>query len=318
MSMTLKNYRDIVIIKTGIEGNRLFGETRLNFMVNKAIKFVQSKLNGLGYKRWENSVTYSTTGASGSVTGVSVYAGGTNYVVGDLIVITFGANNCVLNVLTTGASGAVASVGIVQAGSGYSVATNLSTTTNSVAGSGFKAHVTAISSAFLLNATALGSVSCVNSPIPVNMLESSSSIIMVDVTDGSSRGTTKLEYSPTQFESACSNSYMAQTIKEAAYMRLANYIYFYPATIITAILYYFCALADLVSDADTSQMPVEFEDFVIQKLVNDIKADLGEIKDVQAADAAVANAISDAFNKAVSTSAQRGSAMTQRDSEVVQ
>ena len=107
MNMTLKQFRDFGTIKTSIEGNRLFPEARLNFMINKAIKFVQSNLNGLGYKRWEKSAIYSTTASVGAVITVTINNAGTNYVAGDLIVLTAGGNNCILSVLTVGGGGAV-------------------------------------------------------------------------------------------------------------------------------------------------------------------------------------------------------------------
>jgi hypothetical protein len=316
--MTLKQFRDIGILKTGIEGHRLFPEARLNFMINKSMKFVQVQLNGLGYKRWEKSAIYSTTASTGAVTATTINDAGLGYVAGDLIVLTAGGNNCIVSVLTVGSNGEVATLQIISEGSGYSIATAISTTTNSTGGSGFKANVTAISAATLLVASTFGSVSVLKAQIPSDMLESSSSIIMMDVTDGTDKGTTKLEYNPNQFESMCHNSYSAPTIKEAGYMRLANYLYWFPATITTAICYYFSTLVDLVSDSETSLMPIEFEDFVMQKFVNDIKSDLGEIKDVQMADQEIANAITNAYQKAIGTIAQSGIAMKQKDNEVVQ
>jgi hypothetical protein len=74
--------------------------------------------------------------ATGVVSAVGVVAGGTNYAVGDKIVIKAGDLNCVLLVATLGGSNAVATVTIFQGGSGYSAAAGIATLTNSAAGAG--------------------------------------------------------------------------------------------------------------------------------------------------------------------------------------
>jgi hypothetical protein len=229
--MTLKEYRDIAIIKSKVEGNSLFPVSRLNFLVNKALKFVQIQLNGLGYKKWEKSI---------------VYTGST------------------------------------------------------------------------LNSDTLGSVSVKKSAIPTDMLESPDSIIMVDATDGTLRGTSKQEFNPTQFESICSNSFNSPTVREVGYTRLANYIYFYPPTITQAVCYYFSVLADLSADTDTSLMPVEFEDSVIQKIINDIKVDLGEIKDPESADKEVSDALTNAYQKVAGSITSRGEDVVKKDTKIAE
>jgi hypothetical protein len=229
--MTLKEYRDIAIIKTHIEGHKLFPEARLNFIVNKALKFVQVQLNGLGYKKWEKSIVY---------TGITLIA------------------------------------------------------------------------------DTLGSVSVKKASIPIDMLESNSSLIMIDTTDGTLKGTSKQEFSPTQFESTCSSAFSAPMVREAGYTRLANFIYFYPPTITRVICYYFSVLADLSNDTDTSLVPVEFEDSVIQKAVNDIRVDLGEIKDSEAADKEVSDALTNAYQKVAGAIAGRGDEIVKKESGVVE
>ena len=317
MSMTLKQYRDMAIIKTSIEGKRLFPAARLNFMINKALKFVQLNLNGLGYKKWEAAKTYTTTASTGQVATVAIGSNaGTNYVTGDLVTIWAAGHDCVLTV--TAGSGIVTALSIVTKGTGYSVASNIATHTNSTAGHDLTVSVLTLTSDGLLNATTFGSASTLSSNIPTDMMESDASVIMADVTDGSLRGTTKQEYSPGQFEAACGNSYSAPTVKESAYMRLANSIFVFPATITTMYLYYYKALVDLSVDTDTSDMPVDFEDFVVQRIVNDIKSDLGEIQDIQAANQTIANQISDTYKKAVITQQQRVISPTQREQKTIQ
>ena len=101
-------------------------------------------------------------------------------------------------------------------------------------------------------------------------------------------------------------------------MRLANKIYVFPATIISARIFYYAAIADMANNTDTCVIPTEFEEYVISKASNDILAALGQLKDKNQADAEVAASISDAYQKFVGVMQQKGAAMPQRDSEVVQ
>jgi hypothetical protein len=87
----------------------------------------------------------STVGTTGGVSAFTINAAGTNYVIGDFITFTAGAGTCVIQVVTVGAGGDVLTYKIISAGSGYSVAvTVINTTTNSVAGAGFTAVITAV------------------------------------------------------------------------------------------------------------------------------------------------------------------------------
>jgi hypothetical protein len=99
-----------------------------------------------------NSNAYvEVMGVDGQVSTVAVNAAGQNYVIGDLLTIVAGNSDCILEVLTLiGASpNGVSTVKFhsTNHGTGYSVASGLSTTTNSVQGSGCKINVTAVTSA---------------------------------------------------------------------------------------------------------------------------------------------------------------------------
>ena len=77
---------------------------------------------------------------------------GTNYLPGDLIYVDqLDASNGVLVVLTVGAGGVVETLGTTAGnqGTGYSIAAGLSTTTNSVLGSGLEVDITAIGETLL-------------------------------------------------------------------------------------------------------------------------------------------------------------------------
>lgn len=64
MALTLAQYRDLVSAGAHVEGHQDWPFVRLNLVVNQALKFVQSKLNGLGYKKWEKSGTLTLTSST--------------------------------------------------------------------------------------------------------------------------------------------------------------------------------------------------------------------------------------------------------------
>ena len=68
MSATLLQLRDQLKIDAGIAGVREFPDLRLNRIINLAQRFVQVKLNGLGFKKWETSQLITA--------GLSAYAWG--------------------------------------------------------------------------------------------------------------------------------------------------------------------------------------------------------------------------------------------------
>lgn len=151
-----------------------------------------------------------------------------------------------------------------------------------------------------LTAGSLGSISVQTAPVPTDMLETSQSIRLIDVTDGTNHGTSSLELTPAQFEAQCKNSYLAPTVVEPAFMRLSGKIYFYPNTINAATLHYWSELAALAADGDTLGVPDEFAEFVVRQAVNAVQADLGIIKDKVAADQEIVVALKNAYQQVVS------------------
>lgn len=57
---TLKNFIDQIVIDNGLSGNVNFPASRITRMVNLAQRYVQMQLNGLGMKKWENSLAITT------------------------------------------------------------------------------------------------------------------------------------------------------------------------------------------------------------------------------------------------------------------
>lgn len=101
---------------------------------------------GSGVSVTKDSLFVNAT-AIGSIEGYSVGAAGTGYIVGDLITVTStGASGGVFEVKTIVAeTGAIATVEQVSKGTGYAVAaTQLATTTDSLAGDGAKIVVSAV------------------------------------------------------------------------------------------------------------------------------------------------------------------------------
>jgi len=163
-----------------------------------------------------------------------------------------------------------------------------------------------------------GSIRVRSSDIPSDMLESSQSIILLQTSDDTIVATTKQEYSPSQFENVCANSFSAPTVKEPAYTRLANYILLFPETIISAVVYYYGALVDLVDDSDPSGVPVEFEEYVIQKALVEIQGDLSAAFDKAKGDQEVVASLGNAYQKFLGVVQQKQVNQKQKEAGVIQ
>ena len=83
---------------------------------------------------------------TGAVTGAAVNSGneGLAYRVNDILTITGGGGNCILQVATTGAGGAVETFVILQPGSGYSDGTGNATTVSPAGGSGCQIDISSV------------------------------------------------------------------------------------------------------------------------------------------------------------------------------
>lgn len=56
MSVSLLQLRDQIVLDADVKGDPLFGITRLNRIINLAQRYVQAQLNGLGFKKFETSM----------------------------------------------------------------------------------------------------------------------------------------------------------------------------------------------------------------------------------------------------------------------
>jgi hypothetical protein len=113
-----------------------------------------------------------------------------------------------------------------------------------------------------------------------NMLESPKSIKFIEVNDGSNYGVAR-EIDVNSFQEQLSNTYLAPVISSPVFMRLANYIWLAPSSITSATAYYYKAITDLSADADTTEIPIEFEEFIIKKAGLEINTILGKLQDKQ-------------------------------------
>lgn len=209
MSATLKQLREQVILKTGIQGNPKFPPTWLNQKINLAQRYVQTELNGLGMKKWESSITIGTPSAA-TYAGVSI----------------------------------------------KKVATSVLT----------------------------------------NMLESPNSIMQIETTDSTTAGVAR-EVSVDDFEEIISNSYTAPTLAKPAFMRLANSVWLSPATITSGTAYYYKVVTDLTADDGVTEIPMEFEEFIVKRVALDVDEDNNKLQDKETALKQLSGEINSAYDK---------------------
>ena len=206
---TLVQLRDQVYLDAGIKNDPNFPPARVNRIINLAQKYVQTMLNGLGFKKFEKSVSIGTPSA------------------------------------------------------GFHGATAIKT-------------------------------------FPVStledMLESPSSILMIETSDGSTKGIAR-PIDPNVFEEQISNTYLAPSLAKGVFTRLSGNILLSPATITQGTAHYYKNIAELSSDYDTSEIPVEFIEFVIKKAVLDINESLGKLQNTAKATQDLENRLSEVYQK---------------------
>ena len=82
-----------------------------------------------------------------------------------------------------------------------------------------------------------------------------------------------------EFDKILSNPYMSPTITEPRFCRVGGTkVLLAPVTIAVATAYYYKVIADLSSDSDLTQIPLEFEEFIIKRAVIEIETILGKIE----------------------------------------
>ena len=76
MGMSLAQFRDQVELGANIKGDPDFGVTRVNRKINLACRYVQIQLNGLGFKKWETAMPI--TPLAGTFSGAAIKKIGVN------------------------------------------------------------------------------------------------------------------------------------------------------------------------------------------------------------------------------------------------
>lgn len=129
-----------------------------------------------------------------------------------------------------------------------------------------------------------------------NMIESPKSIKFIMVNDVSNYGIA-YEVGEERFFAIISNTYSTPSVKEAVFMRLAGKVYLAPTGITAAIAFYYQVITDLASDGDITEIPLEFEEYIIKKVVAEINFELGKIQDKQLAENQIRSEIQVAYEK---------------------
>ena len=206
---TLLQIRDQIIIDAGIKNNPDFPIARLNRIINLAQRYVQTNLNGLGFKKWETSISIGTPSE------------------------------------------------------GFHGATAIKTFTVATL---------------------------------EDMLESPSSIILIETSDGSTKGIAR-PVDPDVFEEQISNTYLAPTLAKGVFTRLSGNILLAPSTITSGTAHYYKNIAALSADSDTTTIPLEFVEFIIKKSVNDINEALGKLQNSAKATQELEARLSEVYQK---------------------
>ncbi len=138
--------------------------------------------------------------------------------------------------------------------------------------------------------------------VPPDLLESPTSIMMIDCGTGIAPGP---GIEMRQIVANWGNSFMVPTSAQPAFCRAANMINIFPATISAATAYYLGALVALVADTDPCQIPTEFEKFVIEHAESSVRRSLGTLQDMKVAEAEIAKNIEEQYQKFLSREATR-------------
>jgi hypothetical protein len=129
-----------------------------------------------------------------------------------------------------------------------------------------------------------------------NILETPSSVLFVDCNDGSDYGVA-YEVDKDRFLEQISNTFLTSTAKQPIFMRLANYIWIAPSAITTAKAYYYKTIANLSSDSDVTEIPAEFEEYIIKKAKLEIDTILGKIQEKELAGSELQRGLQSAYEK---------------------
>ena len=120
----------------------------------------------------------------------------------------------------------------------------------------------------------------IDSTYYVGLLEFPKSIKFIEVNDGTNYGVA-YEVDEDEFLFHVKNTYLAPSVKEGKFVRLAGYVWLIPSTITAATGYYHKTTTDLSGDTDTTQIPLEFEEHLIKRAVAEIDSINGKLQDKQ-------------------------------------
>lgn len=137
-----------------------------------------------------------------------------------------------------------------------------------------------------------------------NMLESPNSIIFIETTSDPGQNGLAYPVSVDKFLEQLKNTYLAPTYSNPVFMRLANRIYLAPISILEATAYYYKAVADLTADSSQTEIPIEFEEFIIKKTVLDINDILGKIESKELAQRQIEKEMFNVYEKFLSKQAE--------------
>lgn len=212
---TLKILRDLVFLDAKIESDPDFPPARIDYLINQSQRYVQSKLNRLGFKKFETTA--------------------------DLVL---------------------------------SVTTFVGMTTKSAAITQLTGYMET-SPIKYINTSGMEIINGINSMVHGQAFELPDEI----------------------FRERIISSISVPTLKYPKFMRTANFLHFYPYTITSAKAFYYRSLNDLTDDNDLTEIPIEFELFIVEKTVIDILNRKGVIQDMQKAVASLDRKIADKYQE---------------------
>ncbi|MFC2135985.1 hypothetical protein ACFLTH_15320 [Bacteroidota bacterium] len=105
-----------------------------------------------------------------------------------------------------------------------------------------------------------------------SLLESAKPISFIEVTDATTYGVA-FPVDEDEFTEALGNSFLAPTLKKPIFTRIGASVYIAPITVTVATAYYNKVITDLSADDGVSEIPVEYEDLIVKRVVDEIKGD---------------------------------------------
>lgn len=150
------------------------------------------------------------------------------------------------------------------------------------------------SASLTLSAATIFGISVKQASVPIDILESPTSILGIDCVTGWAWG-------PGVDINAVAQKWISTTETPTAtqpeFCRLSGKIDIFPSSISSATIYYLQRLPSLALDNDTISVPDEFVKFVIQHAEDDVRRALGELQNIKQAEAEIAKNIAEQVEK---------------------